>query len=47
MAPKRVAHRVAVGFGTDATLVPDGDTLGPLFAEEFTQLCDAIVARVP
>jgi len=39
--------RVAVGFGTDATLVPDGDTLGPLFSEEFAQMYDEIVARVP
>ena len=39
--------RVAVGFGTDALLVPDGDTLGPLFAEEFAQMYDTIVGPVP
>lgn len=39
--------RVAVGFGTDALLVPDGHTLGALFAEEFAQMHGTIVGAVP
>jgi diacylglycerol O-acyltransferase len=38
---------VAVGFGTDATLVPDGDRLGEHFAEEFARMQDEILGRVP
>lgn len=30
--------RVAVGFGTDVTLIPDGERLGHLFDQEFTQM---------
>jgi diacylglycerol O-acyltransferase / wax synthase len=39
--------KVAVGFGTDHTLVPDGDQLGELFAEEFADMHRTIVERVP
>ena len=38
---------VAVGFGTDVRLVPDGDRLGEHFAEEFSQMYREIVAPVP
>ncbi len=38
---------VAVGFGTDVRLVPDGDRLGEHFAEEFAGMQDAILGRVP
>ncbi|MDQ1248608.1 MAG: Diacylglycerol O-acyltransferase [Actinomycetota bacterium] len=33
--------RVSVGFGTDATLIPDADRLGDLFHEEFDEMCAA------
>ena len=36
--------RVAVGFGTDTTLIPDGETLGPLFTQEFTEMYRDVVA---
>lgn len=39
--------RVAVGFGTDNTLIPDGDTLGPLFTEEFTHMHHDITQSTP
>jgi WS/DGAT/MGAT family acyltransferase len=39
--------KVAVGFGTDVTLVPDGDRLGEHFSEEFTEMYDEIVGRMP
>lgn len=39
--------KVSVGFGTDATLVPDGDRLGELFAEEFADMHDSIVGGLP
>jgi diacylglycerol O-acyltransferase / wax synthase len=39
--------KVAVGFGTDVRLVPDGDRLGEHFAEEFEQMYREIVAPVP
>jgi len=35
--------KVAVGFGLDTTLIPDGDRLGSLFQQEFTQMYDEIV----
>ena len=38
---------VAVGFGTDAHLVPDGDRLGEHFVDEFTEMRDAILGCVP
>jgi len=37
---------VGVGFGTDVSLVPDGDRLGEHFAEEFAGMQDAILGRV-
>ena len=33
-----VHGRVAIGFGTDNTLIPDGDALGPLFTEQFSHM---------
>ncbi len=39
--------KVAVGFGTDVRLVPDGDRLGEHFAEEFAQMYREIVTPVP
>jgi diacylglycerol O-acyltransferase len=41
------AGTVSVGFGTDRTLVPDGDRLGELFALEFAEMHAELVARVP
>jgi diacylglycerol O-acyltransferase len=41
------AGSVSVGFGTDRTLVPDGDRLGELFALEFAEMHAELVARVP
>lgn len=38
---------VAVGFGTDAHLVPDGDRLGEHFADEFAGMRDAILGSMP
>ncbi len=39
--------RVAVGFGTDATLVPDGERLGQLFDEEFAQMYSQVLGHLP
>lgn len=39
--------KVSVGFGTDASLVPDGERLGELFAEEFRHMHDSVVTRLP
>lgn len=39
--------RVAIGFGTDNTLIPDGDTLGPLFTEEFTHMHHEVTQSTP
>lgn len=36
--------RVSVGFGTDATLIPDADRLGDLFNEEFDEMVAAFPA---
>jgi WS/DGAT/MGAT family acyltransferase len=38
---------VAVGFGTDVGLVPDGDRLGEHFGEEFAQMRYEVLGRVP
>ncbi len=38
---------VGVGFGTDATLVADGDRLGQHFADEFSQMAREVLAEVP
>ncbi len=38
---------VYVGFGADVGLVPDGDRLGEHFGEEFAQMCDEVLGRVP
>ena len=35
--------RVAVGFGTDATLVPDGNLLGTIYREEFDRMHSEVV----
>jgi len=39
--------KVAVGFGVDRTLVPDGDRLGELLGEEFSQMHAQLVGLVP
>lgn len=39
--------KVEVGFGTDATLIPDGHRLGELFAEEFADMHRTILTRLP
>lgn len=38
---------VAVGFGTDVHLVPDGERLGEHFSDEFAAMRDAVLGRVP
>lgn len=38
---------VAVGFGTDAGLVPDGERLGEHFADEFAAMRDAVLGHMP
>lgn len=35
--------KVSVGFGTDATLIPDSDVLGDLLAEEFEHMRTAVL----
>ena len=35
--------RVAVGFGTDATLVPDGNLLGTIYRDEFDRMHSEVV----
>ncbi len=35
--------QVAIGFGTDKTLVPDGDRLGEIYREEFDAMYAAVV----
>ena len=37
---------VAVGFGADVGLVPDGDRLGEYFTEEFTRMRDEVLGPV-
>jgi hypothetical protein len=39
--------KVAIGFGVDTTLVPDGERLGVLLGEEFAQMHDEFVVPVP
>ena len=38
---------VYVGFGADVELVPDGDRLGELFGQEFAEIRDAVLGRMP
>jgi diacylglycerol O-acyltransferase len=39
--------KVAIGFGVDTTLVPDGDRLGVLLGEEFAEMHGELAVEVP
>lgn len=40
-------NKVAIGFGVDTTLIPDGERLGVLLGEEFAEMHDELAVPVP